>query len=82
MNKYEEYKKEILERRISGLHPKPIDDDILLNEIIEVINDSDHIDYQSSIDLLLHNVIPGTTKAAFTKAQFLKDIIMGQKLTR
>jgi len=82
MNKYEEYKIEILERKESGLHPKPIDDDILLNEIIEVINDSDHIDYQSSIDLLLHNVIPGTTKAAFTKAQFLKDIIMGQKSIR
>ena len=34
MSRYTEYLNEINERKTQGLHPKPIDDSALLNEII------------------------------------------------
>lgn len=39
MNLYNEYIKEIEERKVQGLHPKPIDSAELLSEIIEQIKE-------------------------------------------
>ena len=39
MNIYKDYLKQIKERKLLGLHPKPIDDSILLTKIIEQIKD-------------------------------------------
>ena len=40
MNTYREYLQEIEERKGQGLHPKPIEDAELINEIIEQIKDT------------------------------------------
>jgi len=42
MNIYNDYIKEIEERKIQGLHPKPIDGAELLSEIITQIKDLDN----------------------------------------
>ena len=39
MSLYESYLEEIEERKMMGLHPKPIDDKALTNEIISQIKD-------------------------------------------
>ena len=76
MSFYKEYIKEIDTRKSEGLNPKPIDDSELLNEIISHIKDIKHPDRADSINFLVYNVIPGTTSAAYVKANFLKDIIL------
>ena len=76
MSIYKEYIKEIDTRKSEGLNPKPIDDSELLNEIISHIKDIKHPDRADSINFLVYNVIPGTTSAAYVKANFLKDIIL------
>ena len=76
MSIYKEYIKEIDTRKSEGLNPKPIDDSELLNEIISHIKDIKHPDGADSINFLVYNVIPGTTSAAYVKANFLKDIIL------
>ncbi len=76
MSIYKEYIKEIDTRKSEGLNPKPIDDGDLLNEIISHIKDLKHPDRAESINFFVYNVIPGTTSAAYVKANFLKDIIL------
>ena len=76
MSIYKEYIKEIDSRKSEGLNPKPIDDSNLLNEIISHIKDLKHPDRADSINFFVYNVIPGTTSAAYVKANFLKDIIL------
>ena len=76
MTIYKDYIKEIKERKAQGLNPKPIDDGILLNEIIKQIKDTNHPDRKDSVDFFIYNVIPGTTSAASIKANFLKEIIL------
>ena len=76
MSVYKEYIKEINTRKSEGLNPKPIDDSELLNEIISHIKDLNHPDRLDSINFFVYNVIPGTTSAAYIKANFLKDIIL------
>ena len=76
MSVYKEYIKEIDTRKSEGLNPKPIDDSELLNEIISHIKDLNHPDRLDSINFFIYNVIPGTTSAAYVKANFLKDIIL------
>jgi aconitate hydratase 2/2-methylisocitrate dehydratase len=78
MEGYIEYLKEIEERKGQGLSPKPIDSDDLLLEIIEQIKDLNHENRKDSLHFLCYNVLPGTTNAALVKAQFLKQIILGQ----
>ena len=78
MNTYLEYIQEIEERRAQGLSPKPIDDSVLLAEIISQIKDSDHEHRTESIDFFIYNTLPGTTSAAGEKAGFLKEIILGE----
>ncbi len=78
MSLYKEYIREIKERKLNGLHAKPIDGSDLLREIISQIKDVNHPDRDASIDFFIYNVLPGTTSAAGVKAQFLKEIIDGE----
>ena len=77
MDVYKEYLQEIEIRKKQGLKPKPIDDGILLSEIIKQIKDSNSILRSKSIEFFKYNVLPGTTSAAKIKAVFLKEIIIG-----
>lgn len=78
MNIYNDYIKEIEERKIQGLHPKPIDDAQLLSEIIAQIKDLDNANREDSLKFFIYNTLPGTTSAAGEKAKFLKEIILGE----
>ncbi len=80
MNTYKDYIKEIEERKSQGLHPKPIDSDELLSEIIEQIKDLTNEHRKDSVNFFIYNTLPGTTSAAGVKAKFLKEIILGEAL--
>jgi aconitate hydratase 2/2-methylisocitrate dehydratase len=80
MSLYQDYIKEIEERKLEGLHPKPIDSADLLNEIIAQIKDSNNQYRKDSLELFIYNTLPGTTSAAVSKAAFLKEIILGQEV--
>ncbi|XOV67717.1 MAG: bifunctional aconitate hydratase 2/2-methylisocitrate dehydratase [Fluviicola sp.] len=79
MSLYEAYLKEIEERKDQGLHPKPIDGADLLSEIIAQIKDADNAHRQDSLKHFIYNTLPGTTSAAGVKAEFLKEIILGEE---
>jgi aconitate hydratase 2/2-methylisocitrate dehydratase len=78
MSNYQEYLKEIEERKAQGLHPKPIDSAELTSEIIEQIKDEGNAHRAESLQFFIYNTLPGTTPAAEMKAKFLKEIILGQ----
>lgn len=78
MNTYTDYIKEIEERKLQGLHPKPIDGAELLAEIIAQIKDPANENRKASLEFFIYNTIPGTTSAANEKAKFLKEIILGE----
>ena len=79
MSLYLEYVEEIKSRNTDlGLAPKPIDSAELLAEIIEQIKDSAHEHREDSLHFFIYNTLPGTTSAAGEKAQFLKEIILGE----
>ena len=80
MNIYNDYIKEIEERKIQGLHPKPIDGAELLSEIITQIKDLDDENREDSLKFFIYNTVPGTTSAANVKAKFLKEIILGESV--
>ena len=80
MSTYQEYIREIEERKGQGLHPKPIDSAALLEEIIAQIKDNGNANRKDSIQFFVYNTLPGTTPAAGVKAQFLKAIILEQEL--
>ncbi|HRA73742.1 MAG TPA: bifunctional aconitate hydratase 2/2-methylisocitrate dehydratase, partial [Flavobacterium sp.] len=80
MNIYNDYIKEIEERKIQGLHPKPIDAAELLSEIITQIKDLANANRVDSLNFFIYNVVPGTTPAANLKANFLKEIVLGQSV--
>lgn len=75
---YQEYIREIEERKAQGLHPKPIDSAELLSEIITQIKDTGNEYRKDSLQFFIYNTLPGTTSAAGEKAQFLKEIILGE----
>jgi aconitate hydratase 2/2-methylisocitrate dehydratase len=77
MSLYAAYLDEIETRKIQGLNPKPIDDDALTREIVAQIKDASHAHRAGSLHHLIYNTLPGTTSAAGVKAQFLKEIILG-----
>ncbi len=79
MSLYEGFLKEIEERKVLGLHPKPIDDADLLSEIITQIKDINNPNREESLHYFIYNTLPGTTSAAGVKAKFLKAIILGQE---
>lgn len=78
MSLYANYLDEIEARKKEGLSPKPIDDGALVKELITQILDQDHPHRKDSLQYLIYNTLPGTTSAAGIKANFLKDIILGQ----
>ena len=80
MNTYKDYIKEIEERKAMGLHPKPIDNDELLSEIISQIKDVNNPYREDSLNFFIYNTLPGTTSAATVKAKFLKEIILGESV--
>ena len=75
MSIYNDYLKEIEDRKVQGLHPKPIDGAELLSEIITQIKDVNNVHREESLNFFIYNVVPGTTPAAAVKAVFLKEII-------
>jgi aconitate hydratase 2/2-methylisocitrate dehydratase len=80
MNTYNDYIQEIEERKGQGLHPKPIDGAELLSEIITQIKDLANANRVDSLKFFIYNVVPGTTPAANLKANFLKEIVLGQSV--
>lgn len=80
MSRYNEYLKEIEERKGQGLHPKPIDGAELLSEVIAQIKDLGNEHRKDSLHFFIYNVLPGTTSAAGVKAKFLKEIILGESV--
>lgn len=80
MSTYNDYIKEIEERKVQGLHPKPIDGADLLSEIITQIKDSNNTNRVDSLNFFIYNTVPGTTPAAGVKAKFLKEIILGESV--
>ena len=78
MSLYKEYLDEIETRKIQNLNPKPIDDGALLAEIIAQIKDTGNEHRADSLQYFIYNTLPGTTSAAGVKAEFLKEIILGQ----
>lgn len=79
MSLYSEYLDEIeFRKKDLGLHPKPIDSAELLSEIIAQIKDTGNAHREDSLKFLIYNTLPGTTSAAGVKAQFLKEIILGE----
>ncbi|MCU0350391.1 MAG: bifunctional aconitate hydratase 2/2-methylisocitrate dehydratase [Flavobacterium sp.] len=79
-NLYQDYIKEIEERKGQGLNPKPIDSADLLNEIIAQIKDTNNANRADCLKFFIYNTLPGTTPAAGAKAKFLKEIILGQEV--
>ena len=80
MSTYNDYIKEIEERKVQGLHPKPIDGADLLSEIITQIKDLNNANRVDSLNFFIYNTVPGTTPAAGVKAKFLKEIILGESV--
>ncbi|MEM9635331.1 MAG: bifunctional aconitate hydratase 2/2-methylisocitrate dehydratase, partial [Pseudomonadota bacterium] len=80
MSLYADYLTEIETRKDQGLHPKPIEDGALVNEIIAQIKDLENEHREASLKFFIYNTLPGTTSAAGEKAKFLKDIILGNSV--
>lgn len=78
MNTYQDYLKEIEDRKGKGLHPKPIDDATLLSDILKHVNDQNSEHRDDCLNFFIYNVLPGTTSAAGVKAKYLKEIILGE----
>jgi aconitate hydratase 2/2-methylisocitrate dehydratase len=77
MSIYLDYLDEIKSRENQGLAPKPIDDGVLLGEIIALIVDAHSEHRADALKFFIYNTLPGTTSAAVVKAAFLKQIILG-----
>lgn len=80
MSIYQDYLQEIEERKTQGLHPKPIDGAELTSEIIAQIKDTANPNRKDSLHFFIYNTLPGTTPAAGVKAEFLKQIILGESM--
>jgi len=77
MNLYEEYLAEIKSRKEQGLSAKPIDNGDLAREIISNVKSKNSAHHDQCVNFIIFNMLPGTTKAANEKAEFLKQIIDG-----
>jgi len=82
MNTYQDYIKQIEDRKEQGLHPQPIDGAELTSAIIDQIKDLDNEYREASLNFFIYNVLPGTTSAAGVKAKFLKEIILGTEVVK
>ena len=79
MSLYTAYLEEIETRKEQGLSPKPIDGAELATEIIDNIKDTASPHRSDCLEFFIYNTLPGTTKAAGEKANFLKEIINGEQ---
>ena len=77
MSLYTDYLEQIDTRKDQGLHPKPIEDAALVEELIAQITDPQNEHRAESLKFFIYNTLPGTTSAAGSKARFLKDIVTG-----
>ena len=77
MSLYTDYLAQIETRKGENLHPKPIEDAALVQELIARITTSGHEHREQALDFFIRNTLPGTTSAAGAKAQFLKDVVLG-----
>ena len=50
----------------------------MTEEIIAQIKDTSHAHREQSLKFFIYNTLPGTTSAAGVKAEFLKEIVLGQ----
>ena len=80
MSLYKDYLAEIKERQSQGLNPQPIDNGALLAEIVAQIKDPSSEYKKDSLIFFTYNTLPGTTSAAVVKANFLKEIILGESV--
>lgn len=80
MKLYLDFLQEIEDRKGQGLNPKPIDDAELMAAVIEIVKDSGNEHRGGALNFLIYNVLPGTTSAAGEKAQFLKEVILGEEV--
>ena len=77
MSFFTAYLDEIKDRKTQVLSPKPIEDSELALEVIAQIKDVKNEHREQSLEYLIYNTLPGTTNAAGVKAEFLKEIILG-----
>ena len=77
MSFFTAYLDEIKDRKTQGLSPKPIEDSELALEVIAQIKDVKTEYREQSLEYFIYNTLPGTTNAAGVKAEFLKEIILG-----
>ena len=77
MSFFTAYLDEIKDRKTQGLSPKPIEDSELALEVIAQIKDVKNEHREQSLEYFIYNTLPGTTNAAGVKAEFLKEIILG-----
>jgi len=75
MELLEAYFNEIKDRQTQDLSAKPIENGELVKELIREIKSSNSIYRKPALNLLIYNVLPGTTSAAHQKAEFLQDLI-------
>ena len=76
MSLYKTYLEEIAKRKEQGLKPKPIDNGLLVKELVLQIKDVKNKYREDSLKFLIYNILPGTTNAAREKSNFLKEIIL------
>ena len=76
MELIEKYFKEIEDRKSQGLSAKPIESERLVKELIQEIKSINSVNRTKALNLIIYNVLPGTTGAAQEKALFLQDIIL------
>jgi aconitate hydratase 2/2-methylisocitrate dehydratase len=79
MSLYTDYLEQIEARKAAGLHPKPIEEADLVEELIAQIKDIANEYRAQSLHFFIYNTLPGTTSAAGVKARFLKEIIEGRQ---
>jgi len=80
MKIYLEYLQEIEDRKGQGLNPKPIDGAELMSAVIDIVKEQGNEHRAGALNFFIYNVLPGTTSAAGEKAQFLKEIILGESV--
>ena len=73
MELIEKYFKEIEDRKSLGLSAKPIESERLVKELIQEIKSMNSVNRIKALNLIIYNVLPGTTGAAREKALFLQE---------
>ena len=67
MSIYLDYLAEIDSRKTQGLAPKPIDDGVLLGEIITIIQDAASEHRADALKFFIYNTLPGTLRPSHSE---------------